>query len=90
MALKAKHGKREITINEILFFAPRVGSVIKRAKFSKARDWRAYERFKAEISIDVGWFAKVPALRSSHCYELAIAALVGAMGRLPKQRGQTK
>lgn len=88
MAPKAKQVKQDLTLADILKLAPAVEAVIRRARYYRRSDWHAYERSKAEISIYVGWFAKNPALRPSYCYELAIAALFGAMGRPPKRRGR--
>jgi hypothetical protein len=77
---------KPITIFDIYFFEPRVAAVVRRARYVRRGNERAYCRFKAEISIYVGWWAEIKALRSSYAYELCIAAIDGAMGSGPKRR----
>lgn len=79
-----------ITIFDICFFAPEVAEVIRRARYSRRGDWRAYRSAKSLIARHVGWHARLPYLQSSYAYELAIAALVDATGTWTRPHSNTR
>jgi hypothetical protein len=86
ISLPARPGNR-ITLPDIYFFAPEVADVVRRARYASRGDWRYYRAAKATIARHVGWHATLPYLRSSYAYEIAVDALVAAMGG---QRQETK
>ncbi len=86
ISLPAHSGNR-ITISDIYFFAPEVADLIRRARYASRGDWRFYRAAKATIARHVGWHAPLPYLRSNYAYEIAIDAVVAAMGG---QRRETK
>lgn len=70
-----------LTIHWITATDPRVGAVLDKARRSRCRTWRIYERLKGQLDGLVGYNADRPELRSSEAYEAAVQALDAALYR---------
>lgn len=66
-------------IQDVIAICPRVGQILKSAENKRGAGWHDYERYKAELSRVVGFFAEDPRLNTSETYECAISALDNAL-----------